>query len=105
MNSLKELILRDNQVRELPFQRLNLCKGLRLLDLTNNQLTLIPPLQTVAYLQARGNPLRLITARLLQLPLLEFLSCDWLDYLVEGEGGEGWRSCTRDYAKFREKIL
>jgi Leucine-rich repeat (LRR) protein len=70
LTSLKELMANDNQLQEVPHHSLNYCRQLRLVNLTNNQLTLLPPLTAPSFLLARGNPFRLITAQLVKLAQL-----------------------------------
>jgi len=50
MSSLKELLLNDNKISELPFVEINKCKGLRLINLNNNQLYIMPALTKISYL-------------------------------------------------------
>ena len=63
-NSLKELILNDNQIVELPHHSLNSCRQLRLINVCNNRIVLLPPLTVVSFILAKNNPFRLVTAQL-----------------------------------------
>lgn len=85
LTALKELILNDNSIAELPFTEINQCKGLKLINLNSNQLYILPTLWKVSYIEARNNPLRLVTSELHRLPHLEFITFDWLDYLIDTE--------------------
>jgi Leucine-rich repeat (LRR) protein len=76
--SLKELVANDNQLKEIPHHSLNCCRQLRLVNLTSNQLTLLPPLTAPSFMMFRSNPLRLVTAQLVNLAQIEFVSFDWL---------------------------
>ena len=70
LTSLKELLLNDNIITELPFSEINQCKGLKYINLNNNKLYILPTLLKVAYIEARSNPLRLVTSELVRLPQL-----------------------------------
>ena len=76
--SLKELMVNDNHLLEVHHHTLNFCRQLRLVNLTNNQLTILPPLTAPSFILARGNPFKLITALLVKLTQLEFVTLDWL---------------------------
>lgn len=67
MHSLKELILNDNNISELPFSEINQCRALKLINISNNRLYILPPLTRPSYIEARLNPLRLVTAQLVRL--------------------------------------
>lgn len=76
-------MLNDNRLGELPHNALNCCRQLRLVNISNNQLSLLPPLTSPSFILARGNPLRLVTAQLHRLLQIEFVTFDWLDYLLD----------------------
>jgi Leucine-rich repeat (LRR) protein len=97
--SLKELMINDNQISEIPHHSLSNCKQLRLINITNNQLTLLPPLTTPSFILAKGNPLRLITSQLKKLTQLEFVTFDWLEYLLDAVTSELSNDRFKDYAK------
>jgi Leucine-rich repeat (LRR) protein len=108
LTSLKELLLNDNLISELPFSEINRCKGLRLINLSNNQLYILPALNRPTFIEARNNPFRLVTAELLKMPQLEFATFDWLDYLVEVEqdpSQERYKAYAEQYGKFKSQIL
>lgn len=109
LGSLKELNVNDNHLLELPHHSLNCCRQLRLVNLTNNKLTLLPPLTAPSFVLARGNPLRLITAQLIRLTQLEFVTIDWLEYLLDTVtndlSNDRFKDYARDYQEFKKTIL
>ena len=76
-------MLNDNQICEIPHHSMNNCKQLRLVNLSSNQLTLIPPLTAPSYILARNNPVKLITSQMRKLAQLEFVTLDWMEYLLD----------------------
>ena len=84
MDSLKELLVRQNRIRELPHQRLNRCKQLRLLNAEWNEVNVVPPLYRLAFLFLRHNEVKLVTSELKGLKL-QGITLDWLQYLIEVE--------------------
>ena len=76
-------MLNDNQICEIPHHAMNNCKQLRLVNLSSNQLTLIPPLTSPSYILARNNPVKLITSQMRKLAQLEFVTLDWMEYLLD----------------------
>lgn len=83
----------------MPHYGLNLCRQLRLVSLTNNQLTLLPLLTAPSFLLARGNPFRLITSQLIKLTQLEFVTFDWLEYLLDSVTNDLSSDRFKDYTK------
>lgn len=109
MASLKELAVNDNHLLELPHHALNCCRQLKLLNLSNNQLTLLPPLTSPSFILARGNPFRLVTSQLVRLNQLEFVTFDWLDYLLDTVtsdlSSDRFKDYGRDFLEFKRSIL
>lgn len=104
LTSLKELILNDNEIVDLPHDHINLCKHLKNLNLNNNRINVINAMDKLAYLQLRGNPIKLITSKLVKLPYLQFVTCDWLEYLIEThnhDGNDRIKTYLKDYQKFK----
>ena len=110
LESLKELLVRQNRLRELPCQRLNQCKQLRLINAEYNELSILPPLSRVAFLFLRHNDIKLISSALPQLKL-QGISLDWLQYLIEnGEASdvsssEEFSSHIQDYQAFKQDVV
>jgi Leucine-rich repeat (LRR) protein len=108
MNSLKELLLNDNSISELPFSEMNQCRGLKLVNVNNNKLYILPPLTRPSFLEARMNPLRLVTSELVRLNQIEFVTFDWLEYLIEGgnySGEDRYKEYAALYSRFKKNIL
>lgn len=99
LSSLKELMVNDNHLMEVPHHALNCCRQLRVVNLTNNQLTLLPPLTAPSFILARGNPLRLVTAQLVKLTQLEFVTLDWFEYLIDTVTNDLSNDRFKDYAR------
>lgn len=101
-------MLNDNQIVELHHHPMNKCKQLRLINLSNNQLTLIPPLTSPSYILARNNPVKLITAQMRKLGNLEFVTLDWMEYLLDAisnEGSDRFKDYAKDFLEFKRSIL
>ncbi len=53
MNSLKELLMNDNELIELPKDKINKCKSLKLINVNNNLISTIPALDKISFLMIR----------------------------------------------------
>ena len=87
---------------------MNLCKGLKFINISSNKLYILPPLTRPSFVEARLNPFRLVTSDLVKLSQIEFITFDWLDYLVEGnayQGEDRFKESSAIYNKFKTNIL
>jgi hypothetical protein len=69
----------------------------------------MPPLIFPSFILAKGNPLRLITAQLVKLTQLEFITIDWLEYLLDTVtndlSNDRFKDYARDFSEFKRTIL
>lgn len=107
--SLKELMLNDNQIDELPYHSINRCKLLRILNISHNHLKTLPPISSPNYILARGNPFQIISSQFRNIDKIEFINFDWLDYLVDSVSSEisseRFKDYSREYSNFKKSIL
>ena len=66
--NLKELIAHKNHIKNIP-DDINRMNRLRILNLTSNQIKVVPYLKHVSHLYLCINPIKLITSKIAEMPL------------------------------------
>lgn len=78
---LKEIRLSHNLIERIP-EEVNDISSLTILRLSHNRIKTLPYLKHARHLELTHNPIKVITTRLSQTRL-QFLSFDWIPFLVD----------------------